>query len=156
MIAKIEYTSEGFYKIINSISNNKEKDSIFKLEEESIEGYDYAFDNLKISNLKIKDIGNNNYECEFICSKKSFKNILKLIYGLKSKGDVGHSFTLSHNGKKMSWDGDGSDRIVKINGIECGSGVKEFMKHFMDYINTEKSVSEGFSRVLINIANEII
>lgn len=57
MIAKIEYTSEGFYNIINSISNNKEKDSIFKLEEESIEGYDYAFDNLKISNLKIKDIG---------------------------------------------------------------------------------------------------
>lgn len=158
MVAKIEYVSykeEGFYKIINSINDNKERLSIFKLEEDSVEGYDYVFEDLRISNLKIKDIDERNHECEFVCSKRNFKNILKLIYGLKLKGDGGHSFTLSHNGEKMSWDGDGCDRITKINGIDCGSGVTQYMKHFMDYMNSEKSVSEGFSKLLINIAEQI-
>lgn len=43
--------------------------------------------------------------------------LLKLFYRISMIGDSGHSFTICINNKEfIGWDGDGSDRIVSING----------------------------------------
>lgn len=153
-IAWTGYKNEGFNRLINAIHDNKEKQCIFKLDEDSLNGFDYVFDGIKINSLKINDIDERQHECTFNCTNENFRKIIKLIIGIKSLGDCGHSYNINFNGKNFSWDGDGCDRITKINGYDCNN-VSSLENNYSKMVNAEKSISENFETMLNKILKEM-
>lgn len=134
------YKDSGFPKIIKELSQIKSKQIIIKIDEESFDGYDLVFDDLKISNLHlIEDKEDKSYISTFSCDEKVFKNILKFVRTLKYFGDCGHSFDVKINGKTFYWDGDGSDRVIEINGIDCQRGFKSIDDNYRKFFEVNES-----------------
>lgn len=154
---------EGFPPIIRYLSSIKNgKQVIINIDEDDfLNGIDLVFDNLSVSNVKVEE-NKEDHTCisTFVCNKTVFKNLLRFIRHLKAFGDCGHSFGVRINGKMFSWDGDGSDRVVEINDVDCGNGI-EFDKHYKEYFPTEENkddvyVSESLVKVNENELRYIV
>lgn len=151
------YKNEGFPRILKYLSEINPKQVIFKLDEIDLDGFDLVFDTMKISNLKFEGHDDEHYYIStFTCSKTVFKNMLKLIRSLKKLGDGGHSFEVKINGKSFSWDGDGNDRVVNINDIDCGTGVKNFDKNYKNFFKTDSTQDESLIESLQYLIKESI
>lgn len=144
------YKDEGFPRIIKHLSELNDKQVVIKLDEDSLDGFDLVFDNLKVSNLKFEPNDEEKYYIStFTCTEKNWKSILKLIRSLKELGDCGHSFGVRINGKMFSWDGDGSDRIEEINDIDCGSGIKTFDENYRKFTQEPEKDVEAILKKFI-------
>jgi hypothetical protein len=140
------YKDEGFAKIMTYLSEKGEGQQLIKLDEDNpMDEIDLIFDTLKISGLSIEEDKDNKYNINisFYCTYKVAKYYLKFIYSLKTLGDGGHSYTVNINGKHLFWDGDGADRIVKINGKDCSS-VKTLYKDYSQYLQKEDEIAEQY------------
>jgi len=88
----------------------------------NFEEVDIVIPKIKISNLTFKvnrlDRYNSDNYAIFNCEMLMQKYLLKMFYLLSKLGDPGHSFSLKVDDIEAGWDGDGSDRIVAINGDE--------------------------------------
>lgn len=59
----------------------------------------------------------SNYTLNVDTDEYTIQFLLKLFYRISMIGDCGHTFTICINNKEfIGWDGDGSDRIISING----------------------------------------
>ena len=59
----------------------------------------------------------SNYTLNVDTDEYTIQFLLKLFYRISMIGDCGHTFTICINNKEfIGWDGDGSDRIIYING----------------------------------------
>lgn len=59
----------------------------------------------------------SNYTLNIDTDEYTIQFLLKLFYRISMIGDCGHTFTICINNKEfIGWDGDGSDRIISING----------------------------------------
>lgn len=141
----IGYKKESLFPILEYLVDNGNNQQLVTLDvDEFFFGRDLIFDTLKISNLHINnDKDGYIHTASFTCTSHVAKNLLKLFYYIKQLGDGGHSYTIKINKEKFSWDGDGSDRIIKINGQDCKSW-KQMEKNFTIYLKKEDSLNEEY------------
>ena len=138
----IQYINDSLSKILEYLEKRKSKNNI-NIQIDPDAGWDseaLIFEDLVIKNLKIEEIDNNKYIASFDIPKGE-RNLIKLCYTIKKFGDGGHSYTIVIDDKKIGWDGDGSDRINEINGIDCKSW-KDIENDYIKYM-TPKEVTES-------------
>lgn len=129
-------------KIFEYIEKSCTKNTIIKMDPDDLLGeIDLIFDTMKISSLNFFE--GDDKICTFTCTYQVARNILKFIYCLKTLGDCGHSFEIKINNKSFGWDGDGSDRIFEINGMDC-KHVKDMTNNFYKYIKIEEDLSREY------------
>ena len=112
----------GLYPFLEYCQQSKPKDVTVRIDYDWLfEEIDVYCESLVISNLSYEKIDDSNFVAKFTCDSKSGKPIMKVIYGLGKAGNGGHSYSFSVGEKKFYFDGDGADRIMKINGVKFTS-----------------------------------
>lgn len=121
---KEEFDEGGLYPFLEYCQESKPKDVMVRIDYDSpFEEIDVYCESLGISKLSYEktDGRGSNFIARFTCDSKSGKPIMKVIYGLGEAGNGGHSYEFSVGDKKFYFDGDGADRITKINGVKFRS-----------------------------------
>lgn len=121
---KEKFDEGGLYPFLEYCQQSKPKDVMVRIDYDSpFEEIDVYCESLGISKLSYEktDGHGSNFIARFTCDSKSGKPIMKVIYGLGEAGNGGHSYGFSVGDKKFYFDGDGADRITKINGVKFHS-----------------------------------
>lgn len=121
---KEKFDEGGLYPFLEYCQQSKPKDVMVRIDYDSpFEEIDVYCESLGISKLSYEktDGHGSNFIARFTCDSKSGKPIMKVIYGLGKAGNGGHSYGFSVGDKKFYFDGDGADRITKINGVKFHS-----------------------------------
>lgn len=121
---KEKFDEGGLYPFLEYCKQSKPKDVMVRIDYDSpFEEIDVYCESLGISKLSYEktDGHGSNFIARFTCDGKSGKPIMKVIYGLGKAGNGGHSYGFSVGDKKFYFDGDGADRITKINGVKFHS-----------------------------------
>lgn len=116
---KEKFDEGGLYPFLEYCQSSKPKDVVVRID------YDMDFDeidiyceSLAISNLSYKKIDDRNFVAKFTCDSKSGKPLMRVIYALGEAGNCGHSYAFTVGKEKFGFDGDGADRIMKINDVK--------------------------------------
>lgn len=154
---EIKCSGEFIEDLLKFLQENKANEYVFKLDEDSFyDEIDFVFGKLRISDVEKEEKEENSYgdkyTFRFKCNKETEKALIKLIGGVKSLGDGGHSFTVRINGKSIGYDGDGSDYITSINGKQIKK--KEFNSYHMCDYESKNEINE-IIKLTIDSINEI-
>lgn len=116
---KEKFDEGGLYPFLEYCQSSKPKDVVVRVD------YDMDFDeidiyceSLAISHLSYEKIDDGNFVAKFTCDSKSGKPLMRVIYALGKAGNGGHSYTFTVGKEKFNFDGDGADRIMKINDVK--------------------------------------
>ena len=116
---KEKFDEGGLYPFLEYCQSSKPKDVVVRID------YDMDFDeidiyceSLAISNLSYEKIDDRNFVAKFTCDSKSGKPLMRVIYALGEAGNCGHSYAFAVGKEKFGFDGDGADRIMKINDVK--------------------------------------
>ncbi len=116
---KEKFDEGGLYPFLEYCQSSKPKDVVVRID------YDMDFDeidiyceSLAISNLSYEKIDDRNFVAKFTCDSKSGKPLMRVIYALGEAGNCGHSYAFTVGKEKFGFDGDGADRIMKINDVK--------------------------------------
>ena len=134
---KEKFDEGGLYPFLEYCQSSKPKDVVVRVD------YDMDFDeidiyceSLAISHIKYEKnkkwfnikpiflkkidekIDDGNFVAKFTCDSKSGKPLMRVIYALGKAGNGGHSYTFTVGKEKFNFDGDGADRIMKINDVK--------------------------------------
>lgn len=121
---KEKFNEGGLYPFLEYCQQSKPKDVMVRIDYDNpFEEIDVYCESLGISKLSYEktDGHDSNFIARFTCDSKSGKPIMKVIYGLGEAGNGGHSYGFIVGDKKFYFDGDGADRIMKINGVKFHS-----------------------------------
>ena len=120
----------GLAKILDYIKGKKIKNAIVRLdvgkkneitwEEEAV-----FCPELSIKNIEYKIIEGNfrKFIANVECSPLSAKSLIKVLVKMAALGNGGHSYSILINDDSFGFDGDGSDHISSINGIDMCSEI---------------------------------
>ena len=120
----------GLAEILDYIKDKKIKNAIVRLdvgkkneitwEEEAV-----FCPELSIKNIEYKIIEGNfrKFIANVECSPLSAKSLIKVLVKMAALGNGGHSYSILINDDSFGFDGDGSDHISSINGIDMCSEI---------------------------------
>ena len=120
----------GLVEILDYIKGKKIKNAIVRLdvgkkneitwEEEAV-----FCPELSIKNIEYKIIEGNfrKFIANVECSPLSAKSLIKVLVKMAALGNGGHSYSILINDDSFGFDGDGSDHISSINGIDMCSEI---------------------------------
>lgn len=158
---KEKFDEGGLYPFLEYCQSSKPKDVVVRVD------YDMAFDeidvyceSLGISKLSYEktDGPGSNFIARFTCDSKSGKPLMRVIYALGEAGNGGHSYGFTVGKQKFYFDGDGADRIMKINGVKFNKikNTYDLGKVWNDTTrkNNEESDNDIMSKNIVKI-NEI-
>ena len=153
---KEKFDEDGLYPFLEYCQQSKPKDVMVRIDYDSpFEEDDVYCESLGISKLSYEKIDGSNFVAKFTCDSKSGKPIMKVIYGLGKAGNGGHSYGFSVGEKKFYFDGDGADRISKINGVKFHSikNTYDLGKVWNDTTrkNNEESNNENMAKNVVRI-----
>lgn len=116
---KEKFDEGGLYPFLEYCQSSKPKDVVVRVDYEmGFDEIDIYCESLAISNLSYEKIDDGNFVAKFTCDSKSGKPLMRVIYALGKAGNGGHSYTFTVGKEKFYFDGDGADRIMKINGVK--------------------------------------
>ena len=116
---KEKFDEGGLYPFLEYCQSSKPKDVVVRVDYEmGFDEIDIYCESLAISNLSYEKIDSGNFVAKFTCDSKSGKPLMRVIYALGKAGNGGHSYTFTVGKEKFYFDGDGADRIMKINGVK--------------------------------------
>lgn len=151
---EIKCSGEFIEDLLNFLQENKANEYIFKLDEDSFyDEIDFVFGKLRVSGVEKEESEGkrygDKYTFRFKCNKETEKALIKLIGGVKTLGDGGHSFSVRINNKSIFYDGDGSDYITSINGKELTK--KNFVSYHMCDYESKNELNEIINLTINNI-----
>lgn len=116
---KEKFDEGGLYPFLEYCQSSKPKDVVVRVDYEmGFDEIDVYCESLAISKLSYEKIDDGNFVAKFTCDSKSGKPLMRVIYALGKAGNGGHSYTFTVGKEKFYFDGDGADRIMKINGVK--------------------------------------
>lgn len=116
---KEKFDEGGLYPFLEYCQSSKPKDVVVRVDYEmGFDEIDIYCESLAISNLSYEKIDDGNFVAKFTCDSKSGKPLMRVIYALGKNGNGGHSYTFTVGKEKFYFDGDGADRIMKINDVK--------------------------------------
>lgn len=116
---KEKFDEGGLYPFLEYCQLSKPKDVVVRVDYEmGFDEIDIYCESLAISNLSYEKIDDRNFVAKFTCDSKSGKPLMRVIYALGKTGNGGHSYTFTVGKEKFYFDGDGADRIMKINDVK--------------------------------------
>lgn len=116
---KEKFDEGGLYPFLEWCQSAKPKDLTVRVDYEmGFDEMDIYCESLSISNLSYEKINDSDFVATFTCDSKSGKPIMRVIYALGKAGNGGHSYEFIAGKQKFYFDGDGADRIIKINGVK--------------------------------------
>ena len=116
---KEKFDEGGLYPFLEYCQSSKPKDVVVRVDYEmGFDEIDIYCESLAISNLSYEKIDDGNFVAKFTCDSKSGKPLMRVIYALGKAGNGGHSYTFTVGKEKFFFDGDGADRIMKINDVK--------------------------------------
>lgn len=116
---KEKFDEGGLYPFLEYCQSSKPKDVVVRVDYEmGFDEIDIYCESLAISNLSYEKIDDINFVAKFTCDSKSGKPLMRVIYALGKTGNGGHSYTFTVGKEKFYFDGDGADRIMKINDVK--------------------------------------
>ena len=116
---KEKFDEGGLYPFLEYCQLSKPKDVVVRVDYEmGFDEIDIYCESLAISNLSYEKIDDGNFVAKFTCDSKSGKPLMRVIYALGKTGNGGHSYTFTVGKEKFYFDGDGADRIMKINDVK--------------------------------------
>lgn len=119
---KEKFDEGGIYPFLEYCQQSKPKDVIVRIDYEmGFDEIDVYCESLGISNLSYEKVDDSKFIARFTCDSKSGKPMMRVLYGLGKAGNGGHSYTFTVGKEKFYFDGDGADRIMKINGVKFHS-----------------------------------
>lgn len=144
----------GLYTILEYIKNNKLKNAIVRLDVDKKNEISWDEESVFCPELSIKtldyEVQENKYPkyiANVECSPLSAKALIKTIVKMAELGNGGHSYSLLINDKYFNFDGDGSDHISSINGIDmCSEIYSNTYKQFDIYkkgLEDDENVNES-------------
>lgn len=119
---KEKFDEGGVYPFLEYCQQSKPKDVIVRIDYEmGFDEIDVYCESLGISNLSYEKIDDSTFIARFTCDSKSGKPMMRVLYGLGKAGNGGHTYGFTVGKEKFCFDGDGADRIMKINGVKFHS-----------------------------------
>lgn len=116
---KEKFDEGGLYPFLEYCQLSKPKDVVVRVDYGmGFDEIDIYCESLAISNLSYEKIDDGNFVAKFTCDSKSGKPLMRVIYALGKNGNGGHSYTFTVGKEKFYFDGDGADRIMKINDVK--------------------------------------
>lgn len=116
---KEKFVEGGLYPFLEYCQSSKPKNVVVRVDYGvSFDEIDIYCESLAISNLSYEKIDDITFLAKFTCDSKSGKSLMRVIYALGKAGNKGHSYGFTVGKEKFFFDGDGADRIMKINGIK--------------------------------------
>lgn len=165
---KEKFDEGGLYPFLEYCQSSKPKDVVVRVDYEmGFDEIDIYCESLAISKLSYEKIDDGKFVAKFACDSKSGKPLMKVIYALGEAGNGGHSYGFTVGKEKFYFDGDGADRIMKINGIKFSKikNAYDLGKVWNDTTrknneeNTDNdmavNIEEIVSKTLKNCVNEI-
>ena len=120
----------GLAEILDYIKGKKIKNAIVRLDvgrknEITWEEEVVFCPELSIKNIEYKIIEGNfrKFIANVECSPLSAKSLIKVLVKMAALGNGGHSYSILINDDSFGFDGDGSDHISSINGIDMCSEI---------------------------------
>jgi hypothetical protein len=120
----------GLVEILEYIKGKKLKNAIVRLDVGKKNEITWEEEAVFCPELSIKNIGYKIIEGTFKkfianveCSPLSAKSLIKVLVKMAALGNGGHSYSILINEDSFGFDGDGSDHISSINGIDMCSEI---------------------------------
>ena len=120
----------GLVEILEYIKGKKLKNAIVRLDVGKKNEITWEEEAVFCPELSIKNIGYQVIEGSFKkfianveCSPLSAKSLIKVLVKMAALGNGGHSYSILINDDSFGFDGDGSDHISSINGIDMCSEI---------------------------------
>lgn len=120
----------GLVEILEYIKGKKLKNAIVRLDVGKKNEITWEEEAVFCPELSIKNIGYKIIEGTFKkfianveCSPLSAKSLIKVLVKMAALGNGGHSYSILINDDSFGFDGDGSDHISSINGIDMCSEI---------------------------------
>ena len=120
----------GLVEILEYIKGKKLKNAVVRLDVGKKNEITWEEEAVFCPELSIKNIGYKIIEGTFKkfianveCSPLSAKSLIKVLVKMAALGNCGHSYSILINDDSFGFDGDGSDHISSINGIDMCSEI---------------------------------
>lgn len=120
----------GLAEILEYIKGRKLKNAVVRLDVGKKNEITWEEEAVFCPELSIKNIGYKIIEGTFKkfianveCSPLSAKSLIKVLVKMAALGNGGHSYSILINDDSFGFDGDGSDHISSINGIDMCSEI---------------------------------
>lgn len=120
----------GLVEILEYIKGKKLKNAIVRLDVGKKNEITWEEEAVFCPELAIKNIGYKIIKGTFKkfianveCSPLSAKSLIKVLVKMAKLGNCGHSYSILINDDSFGFDGDGSDHISTINGIDMCSEI---------------------------------
>ena len=120
----------GLVEILEYIKGKKLKNAVVRLDVGKKNEITWEEEAVFCPELSIKNIGYKIIEGTFKkfianveCSPLSAKSLIKVLVKMAELGNGGHSYSILINDDSFGFDGDGSDHISSINGIDMCSEI---------------------------------
>ena len=157
----------GLVEILEHIKGKKLKNAIVRLDVGKKNEITWEEEAVFCPELSIKNIGYKIIEGTFKkfianveCSPLSAKSLIKVLVKMAAWGNGGHSYSILINDDSFGFDGDGSDHISSINGIdmcrEIYSNTYKQSEIYTKGLEGEESSEMNESISPIKITNEDI
>ena len=157
----------GLVEILEHIKGKKLKNAIVRLDVGKKNEITWEEEAVFCPELSIKNIGYKIIEGTFKkfianveCSPLSAKSLIKVLVKMAKLGNGGHSYSILINDDSFGFDGDGSDHISSINGIdmcrEIYSNTYKQSEIYTKGLEGEESSEMNESISPIKITNEDI
>jgi hypothetical protein len=157
----------GLVEILEHIKGKKLKNAIVRLDVGKKNEITWEEEAVFCPELSIKNIGYKIIEGTFKkfianveCSPLSAKSLIKVLVKMAELGNGGHSYSILINDDSFGFDGDGSDHISSINGIdmcrEIYSNTYKQSEIYTKGLEGEESSEMNESISPIKITNEDI
>ena len=157
----------GLVEILEHIKGKKLKNAIVRLDVGKKNEITWEEEAVFCPELSIKNIGYKIIEGTFKkfianveCSPLSAKSLIKVLVKMAALGNGGHSYSILINDDSFGFDGDGSDHISSINGIdmcrEIYSNTYKQSEIYTKGLEGEESSEMNESISPIKITNEDI
>lgn len=149
---KEKFDEGGLYPFLEYCQSSKPKDVVVRVDYEmGFDEIDVYCESLAISKLSYEKTDDRNFVAKFTCDSKSGKPLMRVIYALGEAGNGGHSYGFTVGKEKFYFDGDGADRIMKINGVKFNKIKNSYDLGKVWNDTTRKNNEETDNNMSVNI-----